>query len=311
MKAHQLRELVNQLTAIAEEHGQTAQLREQIAHALVPAIRAANVVPGVMRCAKCSFELIRVALCAADGQAYAGGNETEPCPNGCGPLWPVTWEERARSAEQTCEHFMDRAIAAEKRLEQMKPKAVDGESSDQDQAAPAAASRDQMLDAMMYGTHNDSPDNMFSTDGGKTWHRAKPEPVALTDANYDEPLSVRVALIDLARAVKNLRNWPSLQHLKKLRASAEFCHLVSAWEDAEAALAASPSAQVEAQGVPEGWKLLKDSTFQERSFSEDAAHENGSYYCTCMNCGRQFIGLKRRVTCKVCAAAPTPPKGEA
>ena len=34
---------------------------------------------------------------------------------------------------------------------------------------------------------------------------------------------------------------------------------------------------------------------------EDAAHENGNYMCMCSHCGAQFIGHKRRVTCKTCA----------
>lgn len=60
------------------------------------------------------------------------------------------------------------------------------------------------------------------------------------------------------------------------------------------------------QAVQTGWKLLKDTTREERSWAEDAAHENGSYFCECMECGRQFIGHKRRVVCKSCAAAPSP-----
>lgn len=58
--------------------------------------------------------------------------------------------------------------------------------------------------------------------------------------------------------------------------------------------------------VAQGWKLLKDSTHEERSWPEDASHENGSYYNTCCNCGRQFTGHKRRVICRVCDAAPQP-----
>ena len=61
--------------------------------------------------------------------------------------------------------------------------------------------------------------------------------------------------------------------------------------------------------VPEGWKLLKDSTFNERSWAEDASHENGNYSCLCCNCGRTFTGHKRRVLCKVCAA-PSPTGSE-
>jgi len=54
----------------------------------------------------------------------------------------------------------------------------------------------------------------------------------------------------------------------------------------------------------QGWKLLKDSTFEERSFPEDSPFENGYYYNECAYCGRSFMGYKRRVMCKVCTAAP-------
>lgn len=53
--------------------------------------------------------------------------------------------------------------------------------------------------------------------------------------------------------------------------------------------------------VPAGYKFLKDSTHAERSWPEDASHENGNYSNTCCHCGREFVGHKRRVVCKVCA----------
>jgi len=57
-----------------------------------------------------------------------------------------------------------------------------------------------------------------------------------------------------------------------------------------------------AHPIPQGWRLLKDSTYDERSWPEDASHENGNYSCCCCHCGRMFMGHKRRVSCKVCAA---------
>ena len=51
---------------------------------------------------------------------------------------------------------------------------------------------------------------------------------------------------------------------------------------------------------PEGYKLLRSTTHEERSFPEDATSDNGSYYNTCCECGRQFTGHKRRIVCKVC-----------
>ena len=53
--------------------------------------------------------------------------------------------------------------------------------------------------------------------------------------------------------------------------------------------------------APEGWKLLKDTTQDERSYPEDASHENGNYYNCCVHCLRTFVGHKRRHICKVCA----------
>jgi hypothetical protein len=40
----------------------------------------------------------------------------------------------------------------------------------------------------------------------------------------------------------------------------------------------------------------------ERDWKEDFALENGNYECRCFECGQTFVGHKRRITCKVCAA---------
>ena len=75
-------------------------------------VRRAELVPGVMHCAKCKFQLNRVTLCVSDGNAYAGNNKTEPCPNGCGPLWPVTWEQEAKNCWKALEEMHERLMAA-------------------------------------------------------------------------------------------------------------------------------------------------------------------------------------------------------
>jgi hypothetical protein len=81
-----------------------------------------DLVPGVMHCAKCNFQLTRTTLCVADGNAYAGNNDTEPCPNGCGPLWPVTWEQEARSCWKGLERMHERVAAAEKAVAELEAK---------------------------------------------------------------------------------------------------------------------------------------------------------------------------------------------
>lgn len=87
-----------------------------------------NLVPGVMRCARCDFKLHRMNLNVNVGTVTAGDNKTEPCPNGCGPLWPVTWKQEADDCMKAAEELLDRAVAAEKALEDLRtrlgPKAV-------------------------------------------------------------------------------------------------------------------------------------------------------------------------------------------
>jgi hypothetical protein len=78
-----------------------------------------GIVPGKMRCAKCKFSLQRVSLNVNVGTVTAGGNATEPCPNGCGPLWPVTWEQEAREGWKDAEALFERAHKAEKALEEL------------------------------------------------------------------------------------------------------------------------------------------------------------------------------------------------
>jgi hypothetical protein len=72
------------------------------------------VAPGVMRCAKCKFGLQRVILSVRSGTASAGNSKTEPCPNGCGPLWPVTWKELAKEHLEVAERFFDESAVLRK-----------------------------------------------------------------------------------------------------------------------------------------------------------------------------------------------------
>jgi hypothetical protein len=44
-----------------------------------------------------------------------------------------------------------------------------------------------------------------------------------------------------------------------------------------------------------------------RDWTEDFSHENGNYNCRCTHCGEMFVGHKRRVICKLCAALEPPP----
>lgn len=89
-------EAVAALIAARDQHFEQACLNGQSAQNA----KSALYVPGAMACAKCGYRLQRVVFGALDGGNPAGDNKTEPCPNGCGPLWPVTWEQEARELRQ-------------------------------------------------------------------------------------------------------------------------------------------------------------------------------------------------------------------
>ena len=73
---------------------------------------SANLVPGVMRCAKCSFQLHRNTIYLGSGTIGPGDSKTGPCPNGCGPLWPVTWEQWATEGWEYAEKLHHQIQAA-------------------------------------------------------------------------------------------------------------------------------------------------------------------------------------------------------
>ena len=56
------------------------------------------------------------------------------------------------------------------------------------------------------------------------------------------------------------------------------------------------------ESLPDNYKILKDTTQEERSWPGDFQQENGNYHNTCCSCGRMFIGNKHRLQCRVCSA---------
>lgn len=59
---------------------------------------------------------------------------------------------------------------------------------------------------------------------------------------------------------------------------------------------------------PSGWKIIRDTTHEERSLPQDAP--SGIYSCECSTCRRQFYGPKRSSTCRACATGQAIVHGE-
>lgn len=76
-----------------------------------------DIAPGQMRCPRCNFRLIRSVLNANTGALSDGSSTSEPCPNGCGPLWPITWREEARDLAYVAHTANERTLAAERKFQ--------------------------------------------------------------------------------------------------------------------------------------------------------------------------------------------------
>jgi len=90
--------------------------RAEVAEQRLAELETAAVVPGALRCAKCQFQLTKTIICMKSGTTGAGDNKTEPCPNGCGPLWPVTWKQWAKEMDEQAGRYFYELKAAEAKL---------------------------------------------------------------------------------------------------------------------------------------------------------------------------------------------------
>jgi len=77
--------------ALADALAELTTLRAELQAAKERAEKAEALayVPGLRKCAKCGCSLLSTNLHVNHG-AVSANNEPQDCPNGCGPMWPVT-----------------------------------------------------------------------------------------------------------------------------------------------------------------------------------------------------------------------------
>ncbi|WP_253279357.1 hypothetical protein [Comamonas testosteroni] len=202
-----------------------------------------DLVPGVMRCAKCEFQLVRQVLAVNLGEVFAGDSKTEPCPNDCGPLWPVTWKQYAEQAMDAAESMADRAFAAEKEVKQLR-----GELSALD--APNLRAKIMSTPLGLYGTGIGDIGIAY-----RAGHRAAlltaADLVASTVVAAPAAVAVPAAVMGLLEALESMVDVceghdfdgaPSDAHMEKARAA------ISIYR---AALAATPAAAPVALTIPQ------------------------------------------------------------
>ena len=108
--------MIGQFIAQYDEGAAGCLMDADDAHALArefKRMRGLIYCPGVLRCAKCDFRLIKTTL-TPNGASV--NEEPDTCPNCNVPMWRVTWQDEAKDAYKTAESQMDRALEAEKAL---------------------------------------------------------------------------------------------------------------------------------------------------------------------------------------------------
>lgn len=129
-----------------------------------------DYVPNMLRCAKCNFELERFTMNANTGAIGSGTNEPERCPNGCGPLWRVTWEQEAQYLGKRMNEWADRAIAAEAALKAERERCARIADDDERSTKPNLSGCEVMVDGDGVSLESNKPFGFTCCDCGLT-HR--------------------------------------------------------------------------------------------------------------------------------------------
>lgn len=79
-------------------------------------ITEVEYVPGRLECKKCGCSLISSTLYVKSGTIGAN-NKSETCPNGCGPMWRVTWKDYAKDAVKTANKLAIENVRLRKEVE--------------------------------------------------------------------------------------------------------------------------------------------------------------------------------------------------
>lgn len=108
-----------QVLGVSEPEGVKFELIERDAYeALIIQRDAAKYVPGNLRCKKCNFYLVSSTLYVKSG-TIGPNNKSEPCPNGCGPLWKVTHTERLNEVIESANKSFDDLNAMRTKYERL------------------------------------------------------------------------------------------------------------------------------------------------------------------------------------------------
>lgn len=103
----------DELIQALERAGAVAALDAVVEPRLSPDDTLDVYVPGVWRCPRCDFQLVRQTMSVASGEIGVTRQqieESEPCPNDGTPMIRLTWRERALDSEKRLVETMERLM---------------------------------------------------------------------------------------------------------------------------------------------------------------------------------------------------------
>lgn len=82
-------------------------------------LESSGIAPGILRCTECSFVQTKNIISVTADIITAVESESEPCPNGCGQLQPVTWKALAIQLMFTTKQGVSDFLEAKKRIAEL------------------------------------------------------------------------------------------------------------------------------------------------------------------------------------------------
>ncbi|MBF8421002.1 hypothetical protein [Klebsiella pneumoniae] len=87
-------------------------------------LESSSIADGILSCSKCSFVQTKNIISIAADTIVIGNSKPEPCPNGCGPLQPVTWKALAIQLMFTTKQGVSDLLEAKKRISELESRTV-------------------------------------------------------------------------------------------------------------------------------------------------------------------------------------------
>ncbi|WP_154914804.1 hypothetical protein [Klebsiella grimontii] len=130
VKADDVLALVEALDLKEEQRANWFQIAQKLGEDLDAAEKrnaeseSSGIAPGILRCTECSFVLTKNIISVTADTITSVESESEPCPNGCGQLQPVTWKALAIQLMFTTKQGVSDLLEAKKRIAELESRTV-------------------------------------------------------------------------------------------------------------------------------------------------------------------------------------------